>query len=137
MPRRDFLAAVATTIPVVGTASWASTQSEGDMYGEIGKLIAVSGKRDEVIGYILEAVSNMPGCLSYIVAKDAAHADAIWISEVWDSKASHDASLSLPSVKSAIAKNLPMIVGFGDSIVTTPVGGHGLRGSKTNRAPRY
>jgi len=132
MRRRDFLAAVTTTmIPVVGTTSWASTQSESDLYGEIGKLIAVSGKRDEVIRNILEAVGNMPGCLSYVVAKDTTHADAIWISEVWDSKASHDASLSLPSVKAAIAKNLPMIAGFGDSIVTMPVGGHGLRGSKT------
>jgi len=97
-----------------------------EMYGEIGKIIAVSGKRDEVIVNILAGVSNMPGCLSYIVAKDASNPEAIWISEAWDSKASHDASLSLPSVKTAIAKNLPLIAGFGDSVVTTPVGGPGL-----------
>ena len=58
--RRDFLAAVAT-IPVVGAVPWGSTPSQGDMYGQIGRLIAVSGKRDEVIGNILDAVSNMPG----------------------------------------------------------------------------
>ena len=40
----------------------------------------------------------MPGCLSYIVATDPADANAIWITEAWDSKASHDASLSLPQV---------------------------------------
>ena len=39
-----------------------------NMYGEIGKIIVVSGKRDEVIANILDGVSNMPGCLSYIVA---------------------------------------------------------------------
>ena len=104
----------------------AAPQPEGEMYGEIGKIIAVSGKRDEVIGNILAGVSNMPGCLSYIVAKDASNPDAIWISEAWDSKASHDASLSLPSVKTAIAKNLRLIAGFGDSVVTMPVGGPGL-----------
>jgi len=98
----------------------------GEIYGEIGKIIAVSGKRDEVIANILAAVGNMPGCLSYIVAKDASNPDAIWISEAWDSKARHDASLSLPSVKTAIAKNLRLIAGFGDSVVTMPVGGPGL-----------
>lgn len=68
----------------------------------------------------------MPGCLSYIVAKDPRDENAIWITEAWDSKTSHEASLSLPTVKRAIAKGRPMIAGFGDSTVTTPVGGHGL-----------
>jgi len=131
MRRRDFLAAVVTTIGAVGTTSWVSAQPKGEMYGEIGKIIAVSGKRDEVITNILDAVSNMPGCLSYIIAKDVSSADAIWISEAWDNKASHEASLSLPSVKAAIAKNLPLIAGFGDSIVTIPVGGHGLSAPKS------
>jgi quinol monooxygenase YgiN len=130
MQRREFLAAVVTTIAAVGTTSWVSAQPKGEMYGEIGKISAVSGKRDEVIANILDAVSNMPGCLSYIIAKDVSSADAIWISEAWDNKASHEASLSLPSVKAAIAKNLPLIAGFGDSIVTIPVGGHGLSASK-------
>jgi hypothetical protein len=39
---------------------------------------------------------------------------------------SHDASLSLPSVKEAIAKGRPLIAGFSDRVVTTPVGGTGL-----------
>jgi hypothetical protein len=41
----------------------------------------------------------MPGCLSYIVAKDAADADALWITEVWTDKDSHAASLKLPAVQ--------------------------------------
>jgi quinol monooxygenase YgiN len=130
LPRRDFLAALATTIAVVGIPSCVAARPKREMYGEIGKIIAVSGKRDEVIENILNAISNMPGCLSYIVAKDVSNGDAIWISEVWDSRANHEASLSLPSVKDAIAKNLPLIGGMGDSTITIPVGGHGLSSSK-------
>jgi len=95
------------------------------MYGLIGKMTAAEGKRDELIT-ILTANSSMPGCLSYIVAKDPADANAIWITEVWDSKESHAASLKLPAVQAAIAKGRPMITGFSDSHETQPVGGIGL-----------
>jgi quinol monooxygenase YgiN len=96
------------------------------MYGLIGKMIAVPGKRDVLISILLEGVATMPGCLSYIVARDTGDDNAIWITEAWDSKASHEASLSLPSVKEAIAKGRPLIAGFSDRVVTTPVGGTGL-----------
>ena len=96
------------------------------MFGLIGKMTAAPGKRDELITILLEGVANMPGCLSYIVAKDTSDPNVIWITEAWDSKASHESSLSLPSVKEAIAKGRPLITGFGDRVVTTPVGGHGL-----------
>jgi len=96
------------------------------MYGLIGKMTAAPGKRDELISILLAGVATMPGCLSYIVAKDTGDANAIWITEAWDSKASHEASLTLPSVREAIAKGRPLIAGFGDRVVTTPVGGAGL-----------
>jgi quinol monooxygenase YgiN len=96
------------------------------MYGLIGKMSAVTGKRDELIAILLEGVDDMPGCLSYVVSKDSSDADAIWVTEVWDSKASHDASLSLPRVTQAIARGKPLIAGFGNGVVTMPVRGHGL-----------
>jgi quinol monooxygenase YgiN len=96
------------------------------MYGLIAKMTASPGKRDELISILLESITTMPGCLSYVIAQDTSDANAIWITEAWDSKASHEASLSLPSVKEAIAKGRPLIAGFSDRIVTTPVGGTGL-----------
>lgn len=96
------------------------------MYGLIGKIMAVPGQRDALVEILLEGVAGMPGCLSYVVATDPADADALWITEVWDRKESHEASLSLPSVQQAIAKGRPLIAGFGERIVTTPVGGHRL-----------
>jgi quinol monooxygenase YgiN len=96
------------------------------MHGLIGKMTAVAGKRDELLAILLEGTADMPGCLSYIIATEPGDADAIWITEAWDSQASHQASLSLPSVKDAIAKGRPLIAGFSSRVVTTPVGGHGL-----------
>lgn len=116
------VAAVAT----IGTPTWAIPQGAQEMYGLIGKMTAVPGQRDALIAILLEGTAEMPGCLSYIVAQDPADANAIWITEVWDSKASHEASLSLASVRQAIARGKPLIAAFGDSTVTMPVGGHGL-----------
>ena len=96
------------------------------MYGLIGKMIATPGQRDALIAIILSGEADMPGCLSYIVAKDPDDADAIWITEVWEDQAHHIASLELPAVQQAIAQAKPLIADFGDSIVTMPVGGHGL-----------
>ena len=96
------------------------------MYGLIGKMKAVPGQRDALIAILLQGVSGMPGCLSYIVAHDLTDADAMWITEVWDSPASHQASLSLPSVQQAISRARPLIAGFGERYETMPVGGHGI-----------
>jgi quinol monooxygenase YgiN len=96
------------------------------MHGLIGKMSAVAGKRDELLAILLDGTANMPGCLSYIIATDPADQDALWITEAWDSQASHQASLALPAVQGAIAKARPLIAGFSNRVVTTPVGGHGL-----------
>lgn len=121
--RRELIAVAGA---VLGASTVQAQQQGKQMYGLIGKMTAVAGQRDALIAILLEGVSGMPGCLSYIVAKDAAEPDAIWITEVWDSKTSHDASLSLPAVRAAIAKGKPLIAGFGNGVTTAPVGGHGL-----------
>lgn len=96
------------------------------MYGLIGKMSAVPGQRDALISVLLQGIAEMPGCLSYVVARDPADVNAIWITEVWDSEQSHRASLSLPSVQQAIAQGKPLIASFDPPTVTEPVGGHGL-----------
>ena len=96
------------------------------MYGLIGKMKTVPGHRDAMIAILLDATGEMPGCLSYVIARDPGDADAIWITEVWDSQDSHRASLSLPAVQAAIARARPLIAGFGERFETVPVGGHGL-----------
>ena len=127
--RRDFiLMAGVAAVAGIGGRAWAALAPQGaqEMYGLIGKMTAVAGQRDALIAILLEGTAEMPGCLSYIVAKDPADPNTIWITEVWDSKASHEASLSLPFVKQAITRGKPLIAAFGNGTVTTPVGGHGL-----------
>jgi quinol monooxygenase YgiN len=96
------------------------------MYGLIGKILAVSGARDELAAILIDGVGGMPGCLSYVVALDPADPDALWVTEVWTDGNAHLASLSLPSVQDAIARGRPLIAGFGERFETLPVGGHGL-----------
>ncbi|MBA0087215.1 MAG: antibiotic biosynthesis monooxygenase [Acidobacteria bacterium Pan2503] len=99
------------------------------MYGLIAKLTAVSGLRDELIKILEEGTRNMPGCRSYIVAKDAAEVNVVWVTEIWDSEASHQASLSLPAVKDAVGQAKPLVAGFERVAVTNPVGGVGFPSS--------
>jgi len=105
------------------------------MFGLIGKMRARPGRRDDLVAVLLDGVSGMPGCLSYVVALDPADADGIWITEVWDTEESHEASLSLPSVQDAIARGMPLIAEMDEGMVTEPVGGHGLMAPGTGSEP--
>jgi quinol monooxygenase YgiN len=97
-----------------------------DVYGLIAKMTAVAGQRDTLASILVDSTQSMPGCLSYVIATDPTDADAIWITEVWDSAASHKTSLTLPAVQHAIAQARPLIAGFSNRVETVPIGGHGL-----------
>lgn len=126
MNRREFLAVTGALALSAGEAARGRAEQEVTMYGLIGKVTAVAGQRDALAAILLEGTQEMPGCLSYVVAKDPADADALWITEVWDSQASHQASLKLPAVQAAIAKGRPLIAGFSNRVETAPLGGVGL-----------
>ena len=96
------------------------------MYGLIGKITVMPGQREAVVKALLLGTGSMPGCLSYVVAHDPSDPNAIWVTEVWDSKESHQASLKLPAVQQAISQARPYITGFGERFETVPVGGQGL-----------
>ncbi len=122
--RRELLAG---GLALATVASAAQAQEKTPMYGLIGQMLAAPGKRDELLAILGESTEGMPGCLSYVIAKDPANADALWITEVWTDKEAHAASLKLPAVQAAIAKARPIIAGFPQHFETIPVGGHGLK----------
>lgn len=96
------------------------------MYGLIGQIRAMEGRRDELAG-ILAGIGAMPGCRSYVVAIDASDPQVIWVTEVWDSAEAHSASLTLPAVQAAIERGRPLIAGFDSRVETEPIGGIGVR----------
>ena len=79
------------------------------MYGLIGKIETIPGQRDALAAILLKE-----------------DADALWVTEVWDSRDSHAASLALPSVQNAIREGRPLIAGFSQRTETSVLGGHGL-----------
>jgi len=91
------------------------------MYGLIGRMRAEPGQRDALIALLARGSQGMAGCSSYVIAQDVADANAIWVTEVWDSPESHKASLSLPQVQAAIAAARPLIASFDTHVQTRPV----------------
>jgi quinol monooxygenase YgiN len=83
-------------------------------YGLQGKLMAMQGQGEELAEILSQAsklMAKAKGCHLYIVSKDLANEDHIWITEVWDSKEDHDSSLQLPGVGELISKAIPMLDG--------------------------
>ena len=123
---RRGLAAIAAAFALFAAPAFAADEAK-PLHGLMGKMIAKPGQRDALVTILLEGSGAMPGCLSYIVAKDSKDENAIWVSEVWDSKESHAGSLKLPAVQAAIAKGRPLIAGFDSYTETVPIGGIGLK----------
>ena len=66
--RRQFIMAIGAA--ALGVPAVSSGQSK--MYGLIGKMRTQPGQRDALIAILLAGTGGMPGCLSYVVAKDPA-----------------------------------------------------------------
>jgi quinol monooxygenase YgiN len=111
-------ALAASTLVAARAEAWSGT-----MYGLISQLLTKPEHRDELVQILAAATAGMPGCLSYVIALDAARDDAIWVTEIWRDRDSHAASLKLPGVQAALAKGRPLIVGMGARTQTHPVAG--------------
>ena len=97
-------------------------------YGYIGSMKAKPGHRDDVISILVSGADGLraAGCQLYVVGAARDDDDTIWVSEVWDSKEQHDASLQLPEVKAAIGIAMPMLTGEFSSREVTVAGGLGV-----------
>ncbi|MBX3049050.1 MAG: antibiotic biosynthesis monooxygenase [Anaerolineales bacterium] len=99
------------------------------MYGLHGKISAITGKRPALLELLLQAAEAMqanPDCLIYIVSEDAADPEGIWVSEVWTSAESHQASLAPEETQALIAQARPLIAGMSDRAELRTLGGKGL-----------
>lgn len=104
--------------------------SVGMTYGLFGKFSAHPGRRDELVGYLLQAARLLErnhDCLHYIVSTSD-EPEAVWVSEVWTDEAAHDASLEPDDIRALIQKARPLIEGMSHRTQLTVHGGKGLSG---------
>jgi quinol monooxygenase YgiN len=97
-------------------------------YGYIGSMKTTAGHRDDVVEILLRGVDGLraAGCHLYVVSAAADDEDTIWVTEVWDSKEHHDASLQLPETRAAIEAAMPMLTGEFTGQELSVAGGLGL-----------
>ena len=101
------------------------------MIGLYGKLTAHPGQRNALVEHLLRAaelIKSARGCRLWVVSTSAAEPEAVWVTELWESEADHDASLSLPGVREHIQQVMPLLTVRPERIDLRPVGGIGIDG---------
>ncbi len=99
------------------------------MYAMTGKLVAQSGKRDELVEILKQAsklVGEIPECHLYIVNEDLSNETHAWVYELWADKQAHDASLSHENIHELISKARPLLAAAPDGAELNVVAGHGV-----------
>ena len=107
------------------------------MYGLIVKLTAAPGRRNDLITMLGGDDSHtIPGCLSFIVAEDTTDPDILWVTEVWESQAAHEASLAAPADNDRFKDAGNLIIGHQKVATTAPVkqSSHPLHGESRQPA---
>ena len=97
-------------------------------YGLFGKFDAQEDKRDELIKILLKAAELLQrndDCIEYIVGKSE-KPNEVWVSELWTSKAAHDASLEPEDIRELVMSALPYIAGMPSGTEYYPLGGKGF-----------
>jgi quinol monooxygenase YgiN len=97
-------------------------------YGDLATMRARPGHRDDVVALLLGGLDGLraAGCRLYVVGVSESEADTVWVSEVWDSRADHDASLRQPATQAAIGRAMPLLTGEFTGRELTVAGGLGV-----------
>ena len=98
------------------------------MYGMVGKLTAQAGQGEQLAGILLRAaqlVGQFPGCKMYLVSRALDDPQAIWVMELWDDQAAHDASLADERVRALITEARPLLGAAPDGAALELLGGYG------------
>jgi quinol monooxygenase YgiN len=97
-------------------------------YGMVNRIVTKPGQRDVVVDILLAGAKmqgGMRGCEIYVVHTSTTDPNEVWVTEVWRSKADHEASLQNAEVRALIEKGRPMIASIVPTI-TNAVGGKGI-----------
>ena len=83
-------------------------------YGLHGSLRAKQGNGESLANILIQAAEIMKSnatCHLYMVSRDPKDSDCIYVTEVWDSKEDHGASLAMEGVPQLISQAMPMLEG--------------------------
>ncbi|RII41573.1 antibiotic biosynthesis monooxygenase [Galactobacter valiniphilus] len=82
-------------------------------FANVGTLGTKPGKRDEVVAILTRRNPQLEsaGCLLYEVGTNDDEPDTVFVAELWTSAEAHQASLSLDTVREAIAEAMPLLSG--------------------------
>jgi len=97
-------------------------------FGMQAVITAAQGKGNELANIMLhasKAVAKMDGCILYLVQQSLTDDSKVLITEVWDNKESHAASLTNENIRVLINKAKPIIIGM-DHNPATFIAAHGL-----------
>jgi len=97
-------------------------------FGMQAVITSAQGKGDELAEIMLQAskiVAKMDGCILYLVQQSLTDNSKVLITEVWDNKEFHAASLTNKHIRALITKAKPIIIGM-DHNPAKYVGGHGF-----------
>ncbi len=92
-------------------------------FGLHGSLKAIKGKGFQLADLLLKAsavLESIAGCRLYVISVDSDDEDLIWVTEVWDAKEHHAASLQDERIRSIIGEAMPLLDGM-------PAGGKTLK----------
>jgi len=84
------------------------------MYLLHGKLTAKPAYENELADILITAsklVEKTKGCKLYAIGKDLNEPNAVYVTEIWDSKEDHDRSLEQEDVRELIMKAMPILDG--------------------------
>ncbi len=97
-------------------------------YGLFGKFTAIPEKRDELVAILLKAADMLEknnDCIQYIVSTSD-EPNIIWVNEIWNNKAAHEASLDPADIKALIKSAMPLIASMSDQTELHILGGKGV-----------
>lgn len=85
------------------------------MYLLQGKLTAQTSQAEELADILSDAAQLMKtaeGCKLYILGKDDNDPNAVYVTEIWESKEHHDQSLNVEGVRELTSKAMPLLDGL-------------------------
>ena len=77
-----------------------------------GKLVAKEGQSEQLANILLRAselVATAKGCIYYVVSRNPEEPQAVYVTEIWESKEDHANSLHVEGVKELITEAMPLL----------------------------